>query len=598
MPLSFLRSANAPPPNALIRMPREADGLLFFVRTLGDGYLRLSRGGRGVHDPDALRAQLPPLWLAEAALSRALLPEATATPHIAVLGPTQSGKSSVVNLLLGADLAQASPLAGHTVHPQGFAIGAMPDLAGLDAHFAPLVRRPAQALRRDEPDAYVCTVVAVAAGQLPACVLWDTPDFDSVAATTHLPGVLKVAALADLVLLAVSAEKYADESVWDLLRLLEPLGQPMLICLNKVESGNEELLRRSFLEQWHRQRADAQPAVLILPYSEDGRPPAALATRLRDALSAALRGPSHPPRLAAARLIRHHWNAWLAPVRAELRAAERWRQIVSRATDEGLALYQREFLEHPRHYDSFQRALAELLTLLEIPGLAWPMSRLRLAVTWPVRQLARMLGSSGGRQPPPPEQRVLDRATRHLLTRAVDEAFGQTDLPDAPADWWRELALLARAANAELEAAFHAASTRYREAFLGSIEETAGRLYQQLQSHPALLNTLRATRAGADATALALVLKTGGIGIHDFILTPAVISVTSLLAESALGGYLQRLESDLKRAQHEAVRRQVFQGEAFELLAGLPQRLKPEGKLRIAEPQLRRAEELLDAIGR
>ena len=42
--------------------------------------------------------------------------------QIAVIGPTQSGKSSLVNLLLGEDRAQVSPLAGYTIHPQGFPV--------------------------------------------------------------------------------------------------------------------------------------------------------------------------------------------------------------------------------------------------------------------------------------------------------------------------------------------------------------------------------------------------------------------------------------------------------------------------------------------
>ena len=50
-----------------------------------------------------------------------------AMPHfplqLAVIGPTQAGKSSIVNLLLNESLAGVSPLAGYTVHPHGFCHG-------------------------------------------------------------------------------------------------------------------------------------------------------------------------------------------------------------------------------------------------------------------------------------------------------------------------------------------------------------------------------------------------------------------------------------------------------------------------------------------
>ncbi len=63
------------------------------------------------------------LLLAEAALRYAPSPEGGDLKRplqVAVLGPTQSGKSTVVNLLLGRAAAAVSPLAGYTVQPQGF----------------------------------------------------------------------------------------------------------------------------------------------------------------------------------------------------------------------------------------------------------------------------------------------------------------------------------------------------------------------------------------------------------------------------------------------------------------------------------------------
>ena len=41
-------------------------------------------------------------------------------PQIVVIGPTQAGKSTIANLLLGGQVAEASPLAGFTRHASGY----------------------------------------------------------------------------------------------------------------------------------------------------------------------------------------------------------------------------------------------------------------------------------------------------------------------------------------------------------------------------------------------------------------------------------------------------------------------------------------------
>ena len=64
-----------------------------------------------------------------------------------------------------------------------------------------------------------------------------------------------------------------------------------------------------------------------------------------------------------------------------------------------------------------------------------------------------------------------------------------------------------------------------------------------------VLNSLRATRVTTDAAAIALTLHMGGIGVHDLIFAPAMLTVTSLLAESAIGSYMHKVEHELKQHQ-------------------------------------------------
>lgn len=540
---------------------------------------------------------LASLRLAEAALEKAELNRRLPGHplQIAVVGPTQSGKSSLVNVLLGGSHARVSPLAGYTVHPQGFPLNAGGAWDWLDGYFQGYRRcRPGE-LPPGQYGHYALAEPLERPGHaLPPAVVWDTPDFDSVDAADYRGAVLRTAALADVVVLAVSKDKYADQSVWDMLRLLEPLGQPTAVCLNKLDAGSGDTLLRSLREKWLAARRDRPAGVAALPWVEDagGVLPAAEGEKLL-ALAALACGEVDRPGFErrAAALARVHWPAWTAPVREELAAGGEWEAMVDAALEEALAIYRRDFLEHPHHYETFQRALAELLTLLEIPGLAGGMVAARKILTWPARQIARLGHSLRGKENLGQETAVLNRTLEHLFIH-LGQALLEKDGDEARSAYWRELGGLLREERKGGEAARAAALARHVEDFRPQIERTARQLHEKLREQPAVLNALRATRATADAAALGLALHTGGIGMQDFIIAPAILTVTTLLAESALGRYLHKAEAELKARQFEETRR-LFAETLRPALAGLPGRLRGKGRFNIRAEVLEAAEELL-----
>jgi len=71
--------------------------------------------------------------------------------QVVVFGPTQSGKSTAVNLLLGHTAAGVSPLAGHTVHAQAFLQGHS-DADALEPFFEGYTRTTPDALPGDALD--------------------------------------------------------------------------------------------------------------------------------------------------------------------------------------------------------------------------------------------------------------------------------------------------------------------------------------------------------------------------------------------------------------------------------------------------------------
>ena len=139
--------------------------------------------------------------------------------QIAVIGPTQAGKSSIVNVFLQSQNAGVSPLAGYTVHPQGFCHAI--DLAtcdDLENYFAPFSKTLPEQLDNNRYDCYSLTKSKTISSCLPPSVLWDTPDFDSIDSVDYREGVLKTIALADAIILVFFKEIYADQAGWDMIK--------------------------------------------------------------------------------------------------------------------------------------------------------------------------------------------------------------------------------------------------------------------------------------------------------------------------------------------------------------------------------------------
>jgi GTPase SAR1 family protein len=577
--------------------------MLSFLRLLKQRYESVLRNlaAEDGSSRQQLRRNLQSLVFAEAFLEKGELSRA-APDHslqIAVLGPTQAGKSSVINWLLDRRLAEVSPLAGFTVHPQGFAVGVeSARLDWIDGYFRQYRRCSRSELSPGRYDCFALEETAAAERRSPlqGAVLWDTPDFDSVDAEGYRQAVLRVAALADLVVLVLSKDKYADLSVWELMNLLAPLGQPTVICLNKIDPPSYPALAESLREKWRAARRDAPPAIVPIPYLDTGEGLAGLSEERVELLANLdkARRAIHRDRHAehARRLIADHWQDWVEPVKAEHRLQAEWRELVDDALRDSLNLYQRDYLNHPHHYETFQRALAELLTLLEIPGVGGALHAARRVVTWPLRQIVRLGQTVGGRNREPPdgaEAAILRQATEHLFIRIGETLLLRRDDSSAEQSWWREIGGLFREDKPILLHRFEAAAQNYLRAFQPEIEKTARGLYDHLREHPAVLNGLRATRATTDAAALAVALHTGGIGVQDFIIAPAMLSLTSMLAEGALGRYMGKAADDLKQRQMAAVEK-LFRDTVRVPLIRLPARLDTARRLDIPPEMLQAAE--------
>ncbi len=543
----------------------------------------------------SFQACIEQLTLIESYLHKGQLVEQNrSTINIAVIGPTQSGKSTVVNLLLDQDIAGVSPLAGFTVHPQGFAINVSDDkLSGVTEYFSDFQKVEQYSLNPETYNSY--SITPVTTDVLKTSLLWDTPDFDSIDACYYHQGVLKTLALADVLLLVVSKEKYADQSVWEIMALLEPLNQSVVVVINKLIAESQSVVVESFKERWQQVRHDKVPGIMPILFSE-GNDTQSKQRELVRLIDKAIRK-AKPKKYDefATSFIKQYWQLWLAPVRSEQGAQVQWQVLIEKAMTEAAEIYQRDYLNHPHHYDTFQNALAKLLTLLEIPGLANVIAQSRKILAWPLRKIFSMGSKKLGKAySGTMETAALQQIAEHVFLQLGDNILGQIEQSQGNNKWWKSVNSQVRKDKSAILKQFEQSTFAYHEAFKQEIEQTAQGLYHKLEEHPAILNGLRATRVTTDAALLALAVQAGGIGLHDLVLAPAMLSVTSYLAESAIGSYLQRAETALKQQQLNTVKLLLFTQVLQQSLEQLPEKMMQNTFFNISTHQLAEAEAQLE----
>ncbi|MEE9338848.1 MAG: GTPase [Methylococcaceae bacterium] len=567
--------------------------MLKFIQLLNQRYQAIIATLKAGDSQAALYQQrVEQLFYAEAFIRKGMLLETHPnTPlQIAVIGPTQAGKSSIANLILNTNLAKASPLAGYTVHPQGFCNHVtLDDCIGLQSYFGRFQQLRIDELNVERHDCYSLTDSNIDSSLLPDSVFWDTPDFDSIDSVDYREGVIRTIALADIVVLVVSKEKYADQSVWEMMSAIEVFHQPTLICVNKLVEGTEDLIARSLKEKWQHARKDEFPRVVPMLYQKQtGRPEWPVTennqfVRLERLVSQKNHFEYQND------LLNKYWHSWLEPVVAEHEAAKIWRTLVDSSIEQALSEYKRDYLDHPQHYETFQNTIVELLSLLEVPGFASVLTKTRRALTWPLRKLMSL-----GKKivsPESQEEEILNQVGEHLLISFSDKLLEKIDSNTNQSKWWKDSYILVREQREELLRNYEVAVDDYAISFQEDVREAANRLYNKLSEQPILLNSLRATRVTTDVAAIALILETGGIGVHDLIITPAMLAITSLLAESAIGSFINKVEVELKQHQLKTVKEDLFIEFLQKTLYALPEQLSDKSRFNISSEQLEKAEQ-------
>lgn len=496
--------------------------------------------------------------------------------QIGILGPTQAGKSTLVNVITRSSLAGVSPLAGYTVHAQGFAIlsETNPDefntcLATLSDLFEGFEKTDKDSLDPDNYRQYTLSKATGISSTESPMVVWDSPDFDSIQSSGYRTAVLKIAALSDVLVFALSKDKYADKSVWDMVELLSPLNKPVVFVVNKLSQEDRETVLNALAKRIEPIFGNQSPPVIDIPYIRALDDAAQnLPEDILQALTAQFKSISAQQvrtsqRAGLQSLIDSHWDSWIEPITREHLAQDEWRELTEKKIADAIVGYRENYLDHPHKYDTFNRSIAELLTLLELPGLAGPLGATRKLVTWPMRKLLDISGAGGAitgseqSNPTDKENDTLRQCYQQVLSElqnaTLDRGDGETG------QWWRALSRELRQQQESLGDQFEQQVDNYQSAFEPEIEKAAQQLYRNLEKQPAVLNSLRAARVTTDAAAIVLAVKSGGLAASDLLIAPAMLSVTSMLTEGAIGKYMDSVKQQMKDAQLQHVKQLLEQ---------------------------------------
>ena len=297
--------------------------------------------------------------------------------------------------------------------------------------------------------------------------------------------------------------------------------------------------------------------------------------------------------LGVQNFIEKNWNAWLQPVRSEIRAVNKWHEEVNQRVQEALTDYQEQYLNHSVHYDVFNQVVLRLLELLEIPGLGKPLTKLRKALTWPVRAVLGTIRQNKEISKETSEAAIIGDTVEHALLSLHTISARYAAEQDQGGHWWVELNRAYRSEVDAIRQRFPSAIDRYQQNFSPEIEKAADSIYTRLQDNPVVLNTLRATRLSADIAAVVVAIKTGTMGVSEALLTPAMLSVTSTLTEGAVGTYVGNVRNQLKDHQYSMVQHLLRQEIATPLL---DLDLESDTLFRVEEKNLRRIERIRNEL--
>lgn len=492
---------------------------------------------------------------------------------VAVVGGAGTGKSTVVNFLCGAVVAEANPQAGYTRHPTAFLPhalgGTWPTYLGF---LGPLTRLSESKPGNVDEDVYQAKRIPVpatpaegAADPLADFVVWDCPDMTTWASGGYVSRLMEVVALADVVVFVASDERYNDEVPTQFLHLLIKAGKAVVVCLTKMREAEAvplvEHFRKEVLGRVPKAGGDIPPIpVVALPHmpADVRSDPAGKGAKYRVALLNQLLALSPSPDATRSRTVQNAiryletaGDGLLDVARKDLTELEAWRAAVDAGKAQFEDRYRREFLAGEQ-FRRFDRTREQVMEMLELPGAGKAVSGTLAVLRAPYRFGREFVTKTLVRpQMPNLSEHTICSAA---LAAWLDGLQAETLRRSGTHPVWKHLS---HGFDAGLKMQAH---DRFGQVFRSfELKETddldrAARAVPEFlsQSH-GTLNTLRLGTVALDLTAAGVVLYATWLPAwYHLLLIPAAVSVTRQGVELAVTQVVDSGRNKV-RAQREAL---------------------------------------------
>ncbi len=490
--------------------------------------------------------------------------------HIAVVGGAGAGKSTIVNFLVGAAVAEANPQAGYTRHPTAYVTAT--GSTGWSGHIGflgPLRKLDQQQPSNLDEDVYqVRRVPPSAQSPLGDVVIWDCPDMTTWAAEGYVPRLIEVAGLADVIVYVASDERYNDEVPTQFLQLLIRAGKAVVIVLTKmappqmprlIEHFQREVLDRLVLNESDRESVPVLAVPYLAPDFLADPVRKAVAYRipllnqvmvLGDAAVARKRTVEH-----AVQYLSTSGGELLDVARQDLAAIDAWRALVQSSRIEFDTRYRNEFLAG-EGFRRFDEARERLLDLLELPGAGRFFAMVMWGLRLPYRALRSVIEKALIRPPAVSigEMQVLDRAFRAWMDELRAEAIRRADTHPL----WKHVSSGFNSGLSEAAAErFQSLLRSFQVSSADEIEGAARAVTAGLEKNPAALVVLRAGKLFLDVVAIVLAIWAGGWDWLTLILIPIFVSIAHQLVELVVRQYVEGKRSAIRSRKMAIVSQSV-----------------------------------------
>jgi hypothetical protein len=486
--------------------------------------------------------------------------------HLAVVGGAGAGKSTVVNFLLGAVVAEANPQAGYTRHPTAYLPAGpafqWPSFLGF---LGPLQRISQEKPGNLDEDVYQVKRVPPAksgADPLADFVVWDCPDMTTWASANYVSRLMEVAALADVVVYVASDERYNDEVPTQFLHLLIRAGKAVVVVLTKAREADAPALVEHFQHEVLGRLPklpDGSPhAVPVLTFPQmtpqERNDPSGAGAKYRVQLLNQILVQCENETAArvrtvtnAAKYLGSAGEGLLDVARRDLAELDLWKGTVAVGKADFEDRYRREFLSGEQ-FRRFDRYRDRMLEMLELPGAGRFLGGAFWVLRWPYRWTRDYLTGLIVRPEVLnlSEQSVLSAALNGWLDRLQAEALKRSGTHPL----WKTIAHgfdagLAAQARDRFQQEFRTFELKETD----ELERAGREMVGKLENNPALLYFLRSGKFALDLAVVGGILYlTWFPSWYHLLLLPIGVSATHQCAELVVRG---AAETTRARVRHE-----------------------------------------------